>query len=66
MPRPSLAIRLTKTARHTWHLGFTSFGGPPVHFGILYRRFVERQGWVSQQTVSDAFFPHRQTYLLTA
>lgn len=66
MSPPSLAIRLAKTVRHTWHLGFTSFGGPPVHFGILYRRFVERQGWVSQQTVSSSFFPNWQACLLTA
>lgn len=40
-----------------WDLGFTSFGGPPVHFQILHRRFVEGAGfgggskWVDEQTV---------------
>lgn len=23
------------TVRETWYLGFTSFGGPPVHFKIV-------------------------------
>lgn len=41
-----------------WDLGFTSFGGPPVHFQILHRRFVEGLGfgggskWIDEQTVS--------------
>jgi hypothetical protein len=37
-------------------LGFTAFGGPPVHFQILHQRFVEGKGgkerWVDEQTVS--------------
>lgn len=40
----------------TWDLGFTAFGGPPVHFQIFHRRFVEgsggKQKWVDEQTVS--------------
>jgi hypothetical protein len=39
----------------TYHLGVTSFGGPPVHFGIFYRLFVEGKGqktpWIDEQTV---------------
>jgi hypothetical protein len=41
-----------------WDLGFTAFGGPPVHFQILHRRFVEGKGfgggskWIDEQTVS--------------
>ena len=41
-----------------WDLGFTAFGGPPVHFQILHRRFVEGLGfgggskWIDEQTVS--------------
>ena len=54
MPPQNLAIRLVNTARHTWDLGFTSFGGPPVHFIILKRRFVEQQHWITQQTASFA------------
>ena len=26
---------LGNTLRETWHLGFTAFGGPPVHFKIV-------------------------------
>jgi hypothetical protein len=43
-----------------WDLGFTAFGGPPVHFQILHRRFVEGKGfqggskWLDEQTVSSS------------
>jgi hypothetical protein len=51
----SLANRLADVFRRTWDLGFTAFGGPPVHFRILHQRFVEGKGgekWVDEQTVS--------------
>ena len=36
----------------TWYLGFTSFGGPVVHFQIFHRKFVEGQDpWLDEQTV---------------
>ncbi|KAF2446169.1 chromate ion transporter-like protein [Karstenula rhodostoma CBS 690.94] len=43
-----------------WDLGFTAFGGPPVHFQILHRRFVEGQGhfgakWIDEQTYQELF-----------
>lgn len=51
----SLAHRLTDVLLRTWDLGFIAFGGPPVHFQILHRRFVEGKGgkekWVDEQTV---------------
>ncbi len=51
----SLAHRLTDVILRTWDLGFIAFGGPPVHFQILHRRFVEGKGgtekWVDEQTV---------------
>jgi len=31
----NLTPRLWNTVRETWYLGFTSFGGPPVHFKIV-------------------------------
>jgi hypothetical protein len=43
--------RLGEVVRHTWYLGFTSFGGPPVHFQIFHARFVEQEKWVDEQTV---------------
>ena len=54
MPRQNLAIRLVNTARNTWDLGLTSFGGPPVHFLILKKRFVDQQNWITQETASFA------------
>jgi hypothetical protein len=51
-PLPS---RLLDVFLRTWDLGFTAFGGPPVHFQILHSRFVEGKGdkekWVDEQTV---------------
>lgn len=54
-PKKSLPGRLWDVFLRTWDLGFTSFGGPPVHFQILHSRFVEGKGnkekWVDEQTV---------------
>lgn len=53
-----LRWRLAEMFMRTWDLGFTAFGGPPVHFQILHRRFVEGIGfggggkWIDEQTVS--------------
>ena len=53
-----LGWRLAEVFVRVWDLGFTSFGGPPVHFQILHRRFVEGVGfgsgskWIDEQTVS--------------
>jgi hypothetical protein len=54
----SLKWRLAELFVRTWDLGFTAFGGPPVHFQILHRRFVQGIGfgaggkWIDEQTVS--------------
>src|SRR4051794_24634164 len=60
----SLQSRLWDVFVRMWDLGFTSFGGPPVHFQILHRRFVEgkenwgegegreERKWLDEQTVS--------------
>ena len=54
----NLGGRLAEVFVRTWDLGFTAFGGPPVHFQILHRRFVEGVGfgggsrWIDEQTVS--------------
>jgi hypothetical protein len=51
----SLPNRLADVFLRTWDLGFTAFGGPPVHFQILHQRFVEGKGgkqkWVDEETV---------------
>jgi hypothetical protein len=52
-----LVLRLGDVFWRTWDLGFTAFGGPPAHFGILHKRFVDGNGgvpWVDEQTVSFA------------
>ncbi|KAJ5170992.1 uncharacterized protein N7500_003775 [Penicillium coprophilum] len=54
-----LSSRLLDVFFRTWDLGFTAFGGPPVHFQILHARFVEGQGgkekWVDEQTYQELF-----------
>ena len=52
----SLSSRLLEVFLRTWDLGFTAFGGPPVHFKIMYGRFVEGKGgneWIDEQTVTS-------------
>lgn len=51
----SLQSRLIEVVRQTWYLGFTSFGGPPVHFQIFHARFVEKEKWVDEQTYQELF-----------
>lgn len=51
----SLTTRLSDVFSRTFDLGFTAFGGPPVHFQIFHRRFVDGQGrtpWIDEQTAS--------------
>ncbi|KAI5122332.1 hypothetical protein M0805_002499 [Coniferiporia weirii] len=50
-----LLRRLAIVALATWDLGFTSFGGPPVHFQIFHRRFVEKKEWIEEQTYQELF-----------
>lgn len=56
----SLPNRLADVFVRTWDLGFTAFGGPPVHFQIMHQRFVEGRGgkqkWVDEQTVTWIVF----------
>lgn len=50
-----LVDRITEVVKAIWYLGFTSFGGPPVHFQIFHKHFVEdksgRTPWIDEQTV---------------
>lgn len=50
-----LGLRLLDVFLRTWDLGFTAFGGPPVHFHIIRQRFVEGEGgktaWIDEATV---------------
>ncbi|OAQ85463.1 chromate transport protein ChrA [Purpureocillium lilacinum] len=54
-PGADLGPRLWTTVRETWHLGFTAFGGPPVHFKLFYDKFVTRLGWVDEQVYQELF-----------
>ncbi|KAH6662630.1 chromate transporter-domain-containing protein [Plectosphaerella plurivora] len=38
-----------------YHLGFTSFGGPPVHFKIFHDRFVQKLQWIDEQVYQELF-----------
>jgi hypothetical protein len=57
--REKLGERLLDVCLRTWDLGFTGFGGSPVHFRIIHQRFVEWMGlrggkkapWIDEQTV---------------
>ncbi|ERF75922.1 hypothetical protein EPUS_01288 [Endocarpon pusillum Z07020] len=54
----SLSTRLLEVFLRTWDLGLTAFGGPPVHFQIIYGRFVEGKGgnkWIDEQTYQELF-----------
>lgn len=61
----TLPLRLLEVFARMWDLGFTAFGGPPVHFQILHRRFVDGIGvkggskWLDEQTVSLIYFRRR-------
>lgn len=52
----SLGPRLWEIVVNFWDLGFTSFGGPPVHFQTMRKRFVDAENgripWIDDQTVS--------------
>lgn len=59
-----LLPRIIAVLRRTWDLGFTAFGGPPVHFAILHRRFVQntsatgpvtKEPWLDEQTFQELF-----------
>ncbi|KAI9151557.1 transporter [Paramyrothecium foliicola] len=44
-----------ETLKVNWHLGFTSFGGPPVHFKIFHDKFVNKLHWIDEQLYQELF-----------
>ncbi|KAL7911167.1 chromate transporter domain-containing protein [Trichoderma velutinum] len=38
-----------------WYLGFTAFGGPPVHFKIWHDKFVTKLKWIDEQLYQELF-----------
>ncbi|KAH7274788.1 chromate transporter-domain-containing protein [Fusarium solani] len=51
----NLGGRFWNTVRENWYLGFTSFGGPPVHFKIFNDKFVTKLAWIDQQMYQELF-----------
>ncbi|KAL2023264.1 hypothetical protein VTK56DRAFT_3387 [Thermocarpiscus australiensis] len=51
----NLGPRFWNTARENWYLGFTSFGGPPVHFKIFHDKFVTKLQWIDEQVYQELF-----------
>ncbi|KAH6650594.1 chromate transporter-domain-containing protein [Chaetomium tenue] len=50
-----LSRKLWNTVRETWYLGFTSFGGPPVHFKIFHDKFVTKLHWIDEEVYQELF-----------
>ncbi|KAF8649173.1 hypothetical protein AX16_005971 [Volvariella volvacea WC 439] len=53
-----ISNKLKDVIVRTFYLGFTSFGGPPAHFQIFHKSFVEGQGrrpWIDEQTYQELF-----------
>ncbi|KAL1838574.1 hypothetical protein VTJ49DRAFT_2501 [Mycothermus thermophilus] len=51
----TLAHRAVKVFRANWHLGFTAFGGPPVHFKIFNDKFVKKIEWIDDGIFQELF-----------
>ena len=49
------ADKYKETLISNWHSGFTSFGGPPVHFQVFHAKFVEKLHWIDEQTYQELF-----------
>ncbi|KAG8902638.1 hypothetical protein FRC01_009528, partial [Tulasnella sp. 417] len=49
------STRLWDVVKNYWDLGFTAFGGPPTHFQILHRRFVEKTKWITEEQYKELF-----------
>ncbi|KAH7201456.1 chromate transporter-domain-containing protein [Fusarium oxysporum] len=47
--------RTWETIQVNWHLGFTAFGGPPVHFKIFHDKFVSKLNWIDEQLYQELF-----------
>ncbi|ERS97561.1 hypothetical protein HMPREF1624_05732 [Sporothrix schenckii ATCC 58251] len=55
MPRGLSPEALRDFLRVNWHLGFTSFGGPPAHFKIFRDKFVRKEQWIDEQFYQELF-----------
>ncbi|EXK23409.1 hypothetical protein FOMG_19812, partial [Fusarium oxysporum f. sp. melonis 26406] len=51
----NLKAKFWNTISTNYHLGFTSFGGPPVHFRIFRDKFVDKLQWIDNQVYQELF-----------
>ncbi|KAK0729019.1 chromate transporter-domain-containing protein [Apiosordaria backusii] len=47
--------RLWTTFKENWYMGFTSFGGPPVHFKIFRDKYVTKLHWIDETVYQELF-----------
>ncbi|KAH7308480.1 chromate transporter-domain-containing protein [Stachybotrys elegans] len=47
--------RALEIIRAEWHLGFSAFGGPPVHFKIFHDKFVTKLRWLDDPLYQELF-----------
>ncbi|KAI9158048.1 Carbonyl reductase [NADPH] 3 [Paramyrothecium foliicola] len=47
--------RFWHAVRYNWYLGFTSFGGPPVHFKIFHDKYVDKLSWITEDVYQELF-----------
>ncbi|KAF9430692.1 hypothetical protein BGZ94_004908 [Podila epigama] len=52
---PSLSKRLEETVRTFFKFGYTSFGGPAAHIGMLHDEVVTRRQWISTEKFTELF-----------
>ncbi|KAF9926570.1 hypothetical protein FBU30_003857 [Linnemannia zychae] len=52
---PSRAIRLKEIFSTFFKLGYTTFGGPAAHVGILHGEIVEKRQWVTSDQFAELF-----------
>lgn len=52
-PSPSHRQRLLEVTAVMLRLGFTAFGGPAAHIGLMHDEIVKRRKWVSEQHFLD-------------
>ncbi|KAL2060555.1 hypothetical protein VTL71DRAFT_9196 [Oculimacula yallundae] len=50
-----LGRQLWEVIEEGWYLGFTAFGGPPVHFKIFHDKYVDKLGWIDEQMYQELF-----------
>jgi len=50
-----IATQFWEVVEQGWYLGFTAFGGPPVHFKIFHDKYVDKLGWIDEQMYQELF-----------